>query len=105
MRFFVAFLLVLFASTLSGQKTDHDPRGGTAQTAEAAVQTHVVSVSAGGDAAAAVAKAQCGDTIELAAGATYQALTLAALSGCTRWTTIRVAGPLADRRIGPPDAK
>jgi len=96
-----AFLLcVISASALIGR----DAPVAIAAQATAARQQRVVSVAAGGDAAAAVTAARCGDVIELAAGQSYQALTLPPMT-CGQWTTVRVAGALPERRIGPADAR
>lgn len=64
-----------------------------------------ITVPAGGDLQAALNKAQCGDRIELAAGATYQWEFIFPARACaTNPIIITTAGTLPDRRIAPSDA-
>ncbi len=102
LRAVAGLTLGLFASPVFAQ-SDHDLLAEIAAKATAATAARVITVPAGGDAQAAVKAAQCGDTVVLAAGQTFQALTMPVMT-CHRWTTVRVSGELPERRVGPADA-
>jgi hypothetical protein len=109
---FTAFVLALGGAVIAGRAVDAGPVGAEPPhqltgTGPANGSGRTVSVPAGGDVQAAVDGARPGDTIVLAAGATYRGpITLPAKTG-DGWIVIRSSASAElpeGRRVGPADA-